>query len=48
MTQLFSSLIIWFIGDQLAQGVGGEPYDGKRTLRHLTTGAIVSLPVYKW
>ena len=47
-TQLFSSLLVFFIGDQLAQGVGGEPYDGKRTLRHLAIGASISLPGYKW
>jgi hypothetical protein len=48
MTQLFSSLLIYLFGDQLAQGVGGEPYDGKRTLRHITIGAIMSLPGYRW
>lgn len=48
VTQLLSSLLVYFIGDQLAQGAGGEAYDGKRTLRHLTIGAIISLPGYKW
>ncbi len=35
-TQLFSSPLVYVIGDQLSQGVGGEPYDGRRTCRHLT------------
>jgi hypothetical protein len=48
VTQLISSLLVYFIGDQLAQGAGGEAYDGKRTLRHLAIGATISLPGYKW
>jgi hypothetical protein len=48
VTQLLSSLLVYFIGDQLAQGAGREAYDGKRTMRHLTIGAIISLPGYKW
>jgi len=48
VTQLLSSLLVYFVGDRLAQGAGGEAYDGKRTLRHLTIGAIISLPGYKW
>lgn len=48
LTQFFSSLLVYFIGDQLAQGVGGEAYDGKRTLRHILIGAISSVPAYRW
>jgi hypothetical protein len=48
VTQLISSLLVYFVGDQLAQGAGGEAYDGKRTLRHLTIGAVSSLPGYRW
>jgi hypothetical protein len=40
-----TSLLIYFVGDQLAQGVGGEPYHGKRTLRNITIGAIIRKPL---
>lgn len=46
--QLCTSLITYLCGDLLAQRVGGEKYDGWRTLRMLTIGSISSLPGYKW
>jgi hypothetical protein len=46
--QLCTSLITYLCGDLLAQRIGGEKYDGRRTLRMLTIGAISSIPGYKW
>ncbi len=46
--QVTTSLTVYFFGDILAQDIGGEPYDPKRTLRMLTIGAIASIPGYKW
>lgn len=46
--QLCTSTTIYLCGDLLAQDIGGEPYDGNRTLRMLTIGAVASIPGYKW
>ena len=46
--QVGTTLTTYFCGDILAQDIGGEPYDGTRTLRMLTIGAIASIPGYKW
>ena len=46
--QFVSSSIVYLCGDLLAQELGGELYDGKRTLRMLTIGAVASIPGYKW
>lgn len=46
--QVSTSLTVYLIGDLLAQDIGGERYDPKRTLRMLTIGAIASIPGYKW
>lgn len=46
--QVSMTLITYLCGDLSAQEIGGEPYDGKRTLRMLTIGAIASIPGYKW
>lgn len=48
LTQFSSSLLVYFVGDKLAQGIGGEAYDGKRTFRHILIGAISSVPGYRW
>lgn len=48
MVQVCTSLIVYLCGDLLAQEIGGEKYDGTRTLRMLTIGAVVSIPGYKW
>lgn len=45
---LATSLTTYFCGDILAQEIGREPYDGKRTLRMLSIGALASIPGYKW
>ncbi|KAK5219552.1 hypothetical protein LTR72_007936 [Exophiala xenobiotica] len=47
-TTLATSLTTYLIGDLLAQEIGGEPYDGIRTLRMLTIGGLASIPGYKW
>ncbi|KAK5076851.1 hypothetical protein LTS08_006022 [Lithohypha guttulata] len=47
-TTLATSLTTYLCGDLLAQEIGREPYDGKRTLRMLTVGAVASIPGYKW
>lgn len=46
--QVSTSLTVYLIGDLLAQDIGGENYDPKRTLRMLAIGAIASVPGYKW
>ena len=46
--QISASLTVYLFGDLLAQDIGGEHYDPKRTLRMLTIGAIASVPGYKW
>lgn len=48
ITQLCTSLCVYLTGDLLAQNIGDEPYDSKRTLRHLTVGAVASIPGYHW
>lgn len=45
---LMTSLTTYFCGDILAQEIGREEYDGKRTLRMLAIGALASVPGYKW
>lgn len=47
-TTLLTSLTTYFLGDILAQEIGGEPYDGIRTLRMLSIGALASIPGFKW
>jgi len=46
--QLCTSTFIYLCGDLLAQDIGGEQYDGQRTLRMITIGAVASIPGYKW
>lgn len=52
MTQLSSSLTIYFLGDLSAQMVSGsgtgEAYEPIRGLRALVIGGISSIPSYKW
>ena len=45
---LGTSLTTYFCGDVLAQEIGRETFDGKRTLRMLAIGALASIPGYKW
>ncbi|KAK5464528.1 hypothetical protein LTS15_001090 [Exophiala xenobiotica] len=46
--QVCTTLITYLCGDMAAQEIGGERYDGVRTLRMLTIGALASIPGYKW
>ncbi|KAI5243085.1 hypothetical protein E4T42_07486 [Aureobasidium subglaciale] len=49
ITQLSTTLIIYFLGDLSAQKVSSdEPYDPSRGLRALVIGGISSIPNYKW
>lgn len=47
-TQVGTSLVIYFCGDLAAQNIGDEDYNPWRTIRHLTIGAICSIPAYSW
>lgn len=47
-TTLVTSLTSYLLGDLLAQEMGGERYDGGRTLRMLLVGGLASIPGYKW
>ncbi|KAL2042435.1 hypothetical protein N7G274_004927 [Stereocaulon virgatum] len=47
-TQVGTSLIIYFCGDLAAQNIGDDDYNPWRTMRHLTIGAICSIPAYSW
>lgn len=47
-TQAGTVVLIWCFGDLLAQNFGEEDYDLRRTLRHMTIGAIISIPGYTW
>lgn len=46
--QLCTSLTTYLVGDLMAQEIGGEQYDYKRTIRMLLIGSISSIPGYKW
>jgi hypothetical protein len=46
--QLGTTLTTYLCGDLLAQDIGGEKYDGWRTVRMLTIGAVAAVPGYKW
>jgi hypothetical protein len=48
LTQFWSSLGIYFLGDMSAQSISGEKYDPFRTFRALVIGAGSSIPSYKW
>ncbi|MCJ1466969.1 hypothetical protein MMC07_005591 [Pseudocyphellaria aurata] len=47
-TQASTVVLIWCCGDLLAQNLGDEDYSPWRTLRHMTIGAIISIPSYVW
>lgn len=48
LTQFLSSLVIFCTGDLVAQYLGGEEYDYKRTLRILAISAGSSIIIFKW
>jgi hypothetical protein len=47
-TAAATSMTTYLCGDLLAQEVGGEPYDGVRTLRMIAVGSLAAVPGYKW
>jgi hypothetical protein len=48
VTQLCSSLVIYFCADLSAQRMSGKEYTVDRTGRSLLIGAISSIPSYQW
>lgn len=46
--QLYSSLLVYLVGDLGAQNFEGDPYDPWRTIRHLIVGGLASAPGYRW
>ena len=48
MTQLCSSLVIYFCADLAAQNIGDEGYNPWRTVRNMIIGGICAVPSYKW
>lgn len=53
LTQLESTLVVFFLGDLSAQAMqtgafANAPYEPARGLRALTIGATISIPSYKW
>jgi dihydroorotate dehydrogenase len=48
VTQLCTSLTIYFCADLAAQRIGGKGYDPERTFRSVTIGGIASIPSYEW
>jgi hypothetical protein len=49
VTQLCSSLTIYFLGDLVAQWLSeDEGWDEKRTFRSLVIGGLSSIPSYRW
>lgn len=47
-TAAATSMTTYLCGDLLAQEVGGEKYDGVRTLRMIAIGSMAAIPGYKW
>lgn len=54
LTQFFTALVIYMLGDLSAQSLGGawdedgEGWDAARTGRNLVVGGVAAIPVYKW
>lgn len=48
VTQVCSVTTIWCCGDFVAQRIGGDEYNPRRTLRHVTIGFIVAIPTHTW
>ena len=48
ITQLWSTPIIYCIGDLSAQALGDDDYDPHRSLRAIAIGAVISIPSYLW
>ncbi|KAL2267338.1 hypothetical protein VTJ83DRAFT_4615 [Remersonia thermophila] len=48
VTQVCTSLFIYFCSDISAQSMGGRDYDPTRTARSLLIGSLSSIPSYHW
>lgn len=48
ITQLWSTPLIFCIGDLSAQGIGDDDYDPQRSIRAIAVGAVISIPNYMW
>lgn len=48
VTQICTSLTIYFFADLSAQRINGKEYDVERTGRSLIIGGISSIPSYEW
>ena len=48
VTQVATSLTIYFCADLSAQGIGGQDYDVERTWRSVIIGSIISIPNFEW
>lgn len=46
--QTCAAILTYFFGDLLAQEIGGEDYDGSRTLRMVIIGGVAAPTAYKW
>lgn len=46
--QTCAAVLTYFFGDLLAQEIGGEDYDGSRTLRMVVIGGVAAPTAYKW
>ena len=48
VTQVVTSVVIYFCGDLGAQMIEGDSYDPTRAARNMVIGATVSIPAYNW
>ena len=48
VTQVCTSLVIYFCADLSAQRISGKDYDPVRTARSLVIGGVSSIPSYRW
>jgi len=48
VTQVLTSVVIYFCGDLGAQKIGEDAYDPWRAARNMIIGAVVSIPAYNW
>ena len=48
VTQVCSSLVVYFCADISAQNISGKDYDPARTGRALVIGGLSSIPSYEW
>jgi hypothetical protein len=48
VTQVVTSVVIYFCGDLGAQKIGEDAYDPWRAARNMIIGAVVSIPAYRW